>query len=126
MSQTPHQATSTRPIFTNPNFVLLWLAYGISAFGDHVSEMALLKLQHAMDPAITDTAHRNATMLFVFFAPFVLFGPFFGWVADRFSRKWIMVCCCIARAAILINLLAILHRIMQWYAPSLTPNDPMP
>ncbi|MBU1238167.1 hypothetical protein KJ865_00540, partial [Myxococcota bacterium] len=37
------------PIFLNRNFILLWCAYTVSALGDHLSEMALLDMQHALD-----------------------------------------------------------------------------
>ena len=126
MRQTQQHTTTASPIFTNPNFILLWLAYGISAFGDHLSEGALLKLQHALESAVTDTTRRNATMLFVFMAPFVIFGPLFGWLADRLPRKWIMVTCCIARAAIMFELLAVLIGIHRWYEPNWTADAPMP
>lgn len=118
-------AAPVRSIFLNPNFMLLWMAYGISAFGDHLSEMALLKLQHAMDAAVTDTTSRTAVMLFVFMCPFVLFGPVFGWLADQLPRKWIMIGCCVARASIMFQLLLILTHIHQWYEPHAAPDAPM-
>ncbi|OQY96048.1 MAG: hypothetical protein B6D36_19850, partial [Planctomycetes bacterium UTPLA1] len=89
MTDAARQAAGS--LLSNRNFILLWIAYGISAFGDHLSEMALLSLQHALDPGVTDVTRRQAIMLFVFMFPFFAFGPVFGMVADRLPRKWIMV-----------------------------------
>src|SRR5262245_6640922 len=100
----------TRPpsLLYNRNFILLWIAYGISAFGDHLSEMALLSMQNALDPAITDVTRRSAIMVFVFFIPFVLLGPFLGSLADRFSRRTIMIAADIARAIIMFEMFTLL------------------
>src|SRR5258708_390492 len=104
-------------LLANRNFVLLWAAYGISAFGDHLSEMALLKLQNALDPGVMDVTRRQAVMLFVFMFPFFLFGPVFGALADRLPRKWIMVSADVVRAAIIFEMLFLLTRIHHWLAP---------
>ena len=85
----------------NRNFVLLWAAYGISAFGDHLSEMALL--QRAGGFARDDITRVQALMTFSFFAPFVFLGPLAGWWADRFSRKWTMVAADLIRAAAIFS-----------------------
>ncbi|HWL93058.1 MAG TPA: hypothetical protein VNT79_05960, partial [Phycisphaerae bacterium] len=53
-------------LLANPNFILLWLAYGISALGDHLSEMGLLKLQNALEKDVTDIVRRQAAMTFWF------------------------------------------------------------
>jgi len=105
------------PLFANRNFIMLWLAYGVSAFGDHLSEFALLKLQNALDPAVTDVTRRQAIMLFIFMLPFVVFGPVFGWVADRLPRKWIMIFADVVRAVIMFEMLAILTGIHQRVSP---------
>ena len=57
----------------NRNFVLLWAAYGVAAFGDHLSEMALLKERRAFDRE--DLTRVQALITFGFFLPFVLLGP---------------------------------------------------
>ncbi|MBN2445273.1 MAG: MFS transporter [Phycisphaerae bacterium] len=86
----------------NPNFVLLWAAYGISAFGDHLSEMALLRESGGFDR--DDITRVQALMTFCFFLPFVFIGPLAGWWADRFSRKWTMVVSDFLRAAIVFSI----------------------
>lgn len=108
------------PLYRNRNFILLWLAYGVSAFGDHVSEMALLKMQNALDPSVTDVTRRNAIMLFAFMAPFFCLGPIFGWLADRLPRRAIMVAADLIRAVVIFEMFAILSGIHQWlgHAPA--------
>ena len=89
-------------LIRNRNFVLIWAAYGISALGDHLSEMALLKERGGFDRL--DITRVQALMTFGFFLPFVLFGPLAGWWADRFSRKWTMIGADLARAGVMITL----------------------
>lgn len=91
-------------LIRNRNFVLLWAAYGISALGDHLSEMALLKERGGFDR--TDITRVQALLTFGFFLPFVLIGPFAGWWADRFSRKWTMIGSDVVRAGVMISLVA--------------------
>lgn len=106
-------AVADVPLYRNRNFILLWLAYGVSAFGDHVSEMALLKMQDALDPSVTDVTRRNAIMLFAFMAPFFCFGPIFGWLADRLPRRAIMVAADLIRAVVILEMFAILTGIHE-------------
>ncbi|MFH1418429.1 MAG: MFS transporter [Planctomycetota bacterium] len=101
------------PIFLNRNFILLWCAYTVSALGDHLSEMALLDMQHALDRP--DSTRIMAIMTFVFFLPFFLFGPAMGWLADRWPRKRIMIMADLVRAAAL----AMLFVFFQWLFKSL-------
>jgi 1-acyl-sn-glycerol-3-phosphate acyltransferase len=95
-------------LLQNGNFILLWIAYGISAFGDHLSELALLKMQNALDPGVTDVTRRNAIMLFAFMFPFFALGPVFGSLADRVSRRGVMILADIVRAVIMFEMFRIL------------------
>ena len=83
----PRHATLPDLLFRNRNFVLLWAAYAVSAFGDHLSEMGLLDLQDALAEQRHDATRVQAVMLFAFMAPFFLLGPAMGWLADRLPRK---------------------------------------
>ena len=86
----------------NRNFVLLWAAYGVAAFGDHLSEMALLKERNAFQ---SDYLTRiQALITFGFFLPFVVIGPFAGWWSDRFSRRTTMIAADLIRAVIVFNM----------------------
>ncbi|HVP10344.1 MAG TPA: MFS transporter [Phycisphaerae bacterium] len=121
-----HAGTSpSGSIFSNRNFILLWAAYGVSALGDHLSEMGLLKLQDALDPAKTDTTRIKAVMIFVFMLPFFALGPVCGWIADRLPRKWIMIAADVVRAAIMVEMLAILTGLHRWLLPA-GPHGPLP
>jgi len=64
-------------LLRNRNFILLWCAYAVSAMGDHLSEMAILKTQNALDAQVDMTA-LNARMTFTFFLPFFLFSAAAG------------------------------------------------
>ncbi len=95
----------------NVNFVCLWAAYGISAIGDHLSEMALLQTQGGLKRE--DITRLQALIQFGFFLPFVLFAPLAGWWADRFSRKWTMIAADILRAGVMASLTVA----VPWLAP---------
>jgi 1-acyl-sn-glycerol-3-phosphate acyltransferase len=110
----PPGAPAGPPLFVNRNFILLWLAYGISAFGDHVSRMALLKMQDALDPGVTDVTRRIAIMLFAFMTPFFLLGPVFGWLADRLPRRALMITADLVRAVVIFEMFSILMGVNTW------------
>ena len=81
--------------------MLLWAAYGVSAMGDHIAELAVLKQMNAMeDPNIT---RLYAMILFVFMVPFFVFGPINGILADRLPRRGIMVFADVIRAVLFFN-----------------------
>ncbi|HSW44145.1 MAG TPA: MFS transporter [Phycisphaerae bacterium] len=88
-------------LLRNRGFVLLWAAYGISAMGDHISEMALLKTQDALNsPRLTQL---EALITFMFMLPFFVLGPFNGLLADRLPRRGLMIFADLVRAAIMLN-----------------------
>ena len=86
----------------NRNFVLLWCAYGISAMGDHISEMAILKTQNVLDKA-KDVTPLNARMTFMFFVPFFLLGPIAGVLADRLPRRLVMISADVIRCGLMLG-----------------------
>ncbi|MHC5111533.1 MAG: hypothetical protein ACYTHJ_16825, partial [Planctomycetota bacterium] len=70
MSHPQHDYDSLpRNLLYNRNFVLLWCAYAISAFGDHLSEMAILKTQNIVSSEV-DVTPLTARMDFMMFLPF--------------------------------------------------------
>ena len=99
----------------NRNFVLLWAAYGISAVGDHLSEMALLVERHALEGE--HATRIQALITFGFFIPFVVLGPLAGWWADRFSRKWTMIGTDILRAGVMGSLIWTVAPLVRWLEP---------
>ena len=87
-------------LLTNRNFVLLWCAYGISALGDHLSEMAILKTQDALAEG-AEVTQMTARMTFMFFVPFLMLAPITGLLADRLPRRGIMVIADLARCGLM-------------------------
>lgn len=71
--------------------------------GDHLSEMAILKSLDGLNPDV-DITPLTARMTFFMFVPFLLLSTVAGGLADRFSRRGIMVFADIARAAIVFEL----------------------
>ncbi len=100
-------------LLRNHNFILLWCAYGVSAMGDHLSEMAILKTQNALNPDV-DIAPLSARMMFMFFVPFFLLGPLTGALADRYPRRTLMVVADISRAALLLPFAALIAWTTNW------------
>ena len=98
----PAQASLPFWLVANRNFVLLWLAAGISALGDHLSEMALLQKLGGLERP--DVTRIQALLTFGFFLPYVLLGPIAGWWADRFSRRGTMVLSDLLRAVVMLSL----------------------
>lgn len=99
-SEAPREQRRTR-LWHNGNFILLWCAYGVSALGDHISEMAILKTQHALDES-TDVTPLTARMAFMFFVPFFLLGPITGLLADAFPRRGLMIFADLVRCGIML------------------------
>lgn len=112
-------------ILRNRNFILLWLAYGISALGDHLSELGLLKMQNAMESDVQNTVRLQAILGFAFMLPFFLLGPFSGWLSDRLPRKWIMFTVDLVRAAIMIEMFWLLMRMQRALDPAATAETPL-
>jgi len=89
-------------LLRNTSFLLLWAAYGISAFGDHLSELGLmreLRIEHSSRQVQT-----QALMTFLFFVPFFGAGWLTGAVADRLPRRLVMIGADLARASIVLAL----------------------
>ncbi len=103
----------TTSLLRNRNFVLLWSAYAISALGDHLSEMAILKTQNALSAEVDVTA-LNARMAFMFFLPFFVFAPPFGWLADRLSRRLLMISADLIRCAIMFFFASLIGWTQSW------------
>lgn len=91
-----------RGLLSNANFWLLWWAVGISAFGDHLSELGLMRLLELDRRA--DQVRIQAQMTFAFFLPYFFLGPFAGWMADRFSRRAMMILADLVRAGIVASI----------------------
>lgn len=106
----PHPSTG---LLRNRNFVLLWSAYGISALGDHLSEVALLKTQNALNAEV-DVTPLNARMAFLFFLPFLVCAPLTGWLADRLPRRALMISADLTRCVIMFCFASLVLWTQPW------------
>ncbi len=97
----------------NRNFVLLWCAYGISAVGDHLSEMAILKKLGVLDAGV-DVTPLNARMGFMFFVPFFILAPLAGVIADRLPRRLVMISADLVRCVILFGFGSLIALTSDW------------
>ncbi len=113
-----------RSLLTNRNFILLWCAYGISAMGDHLSEMAILAHQNALDESVNITPIQ-ARMTFVLMVPFFLLTALTGVIADRYSRRMIMITADLCRAAIMLIFLALIQFGTTWLGETWGPVSPL-
>ena len=95
-------ARSGPSLLRNRNFLLLFCAYGISAFGDHLSEAGLLQEMGIGEGQ--EKTRIGALMLFFFFLPYVLLGPLAGAVADRLPRRLIMIMADVFRGLIALGI----------------------
>lgn len=112
-SSSPSEPTPPTSLLGNRNFVLLWCAYAVSAMGDHLSEMAILKTQHAVNSDV-DVTPLTARMTFMFFVPFFLLGPFAGLLADRLPRRGIMITADAIRCAVMLGFVGLLGWMQDW------------
>lgn len=99
-------------LIRNRNFLLLWLAAGVAAIGDHLSEMALLYERGGLER--DDVTRVQALLSFGFFLPYVLLAPLTGWWADRFNRKWTMFATDLLRAAVAASLIVSVPLLIGW------------
>lgn len=107
------EPTSPLPLRYNRNFLMLWCAYGISAMGDHLSEVAILKTKNILDQSV-DATPTTARMTFMFFLPFLFIGPFAGVLADRFPRRGLMIGADLARFGVMLAFGALLQATASW------------
>ncbi len=100
-----------RPAFRN-----LWLGACVSLAGDWFSLIALYTLLQEY----TGSGEAIGVMLAARWIPSVLFGPLTGVVADRFSRRKIMVICDLLRVVVVFGFLLIQSKDDVWLVYALT------
>lgn len=79
---------------TNPQFLRLWAGLSTSGLGDWVGYTALTLYMYK----VTGSAEALAILVIMRSLPVLLFGPLAGVVADRFSRRRIMIISDLMRA----------------------------
>ena len=81
-----------------PLFAKLYVAQTISLLGDAFTWVGIALL--AFEFGGGQSAQILATALTLRVTAFIIFGSFSGVIADRFNRKWIMICADLARIVI--------------------------
>ena len=79
----------------------MWTSAAASGFGDRLVQLAAWSML-GVHLAGTDASSIQAGVSFFFFLPYVLLGPWAGWLADTLPRKWILLFCDESRATILL------------------------
>lgn len=105
---------TTRQLFQNRNFLLLWLAHTISAFGDAITNLTLLILINAL----TGSTAAIATMTILLAIPQVTIGLLGGVYADRWDRRRILLVSDLVRGVLVLGFLLVdsAERIWWLYA----------
>ncbi|MCE0523855.1 MAG: MFS transporter [Methylacidiphilales bacterium] len=96
--------TTFRSILGEKNFARLWYGQIISSMGDRFYQFALLYVILGIKQGI-DVGKDSARVTFCAMLPGLLLAPLYGWVVDRFSRRWVMFYADLARAAMTLSFL---------------------
>jgi MFS family permease len=96
--------TSFRSILGEKNFALLWYGQIISSMGDRFYQFALLSVILGIKAGL-DVGKDSARVTFCAMLPGLLLAPLYGWIVDRFSRRWVMFYSDLARAVLTLSIL---------------------
>ena len=100
----------------NRNFRLLWLGQVVSQMGDWFDTIAV----YTIALQLTGSSRSVALIMVARFLPSVVMGPLSGVVADRFSRRSIMITSDILRAIVVLGFLFIRRPDQMWLVYVLT------
>jgi len=96
--------TSFRSILGEKNFALLWYGQIISSMGDRFYQFALLYVILGIKQGL-DAGKDSARVTFCAMLPGFLLAPIYGWIVDRYSRRWVMFYADLARAGLTLTIL---------------------
>ncbi|MCE0483796.1 MAG: MFS transporter [Methylacidiphilales bacterium] len=96
--------TSFRNILGERNFARLWYGQIISSMGDRFYQFALLYVILGIKEGL-DAGKDSARVTFCAMLPGLLLAPLYGWIVDRFSRRWVMFWSDVARAVLTLSIL---------------------
>jgi MFS family permease len=105
----PREHGSFRAVLGNYAFLRLWIAQAVSQTANSMVDFSLL-LRVGQTVEYHNVAQANTAVSFVILAfslPAVIFGPIAGAVADRVSRRNLMVITNVARAALVMLFLLV-------------------
>src|SRR5476649_2076199 len=94
--------TSFRSILGERNFARLWYGQIISSMGDRFYQFALLYVILGIQQGL-DVGKDSARVTFCAMLPGLLLAPLYGWLVDRYPRKWVMFGSDLARAALTLS-----------------------
>src|SRR5277367_6973625 len=97
-------STSFRSILRERNFARLWYGQIISSFGDRFYQFALLSVILGIKAGL-DVGKDSARVTFCAMLPGFLLAPLYGWIIDRYSRRWVMFYADLARAGLTLSIL---------------------
>ena len=100
----------------NRDFRLLWLGQVVSQLGDWFNTIALYTL--VLD--LTGSGGSIGFLLVARFLPTVVLGPLAGVVADRFSRRAVMIWSDLLRAGVVLGFLLVRRPEHMWLVYALT------
>src|SRR5918911_392434 len=100
----------------NRSFRLLWLGQVVSQLGDWFDTLALFTIVLKL----TGSGRAIGLVLVARFVPSVVVGPLSGVIADRFSRRTIMIASDVARAVVVLGFLFVRRPEHVWLVYVLT------
>src|SRR5258706_3546451 len=100
----------------NRSFRFLWLGQVVSQMGDWFDTIAV----YTITLRLTGSSRSVALIMVARFLPSVVMGPLSGVVADRFSRRSIMITADFLRAVVMIGFLFVRRPDQIWLGYVLT------
>ena len=100
----------------NRQFRMLWLGQVVSQMGDWFDTIAV----YTLALQLTGSSRSVALIMVARFLPSVVMGPLSGVVADRFSRRSIMIASDIMRALVVLGFLFVRRPDQMWLVYVLT------
>ncbi|MEE9213137.1 MAG: MFS transporter, partial [Phycisphaeraceae bacterium] len=96
----PAGSQNSVTLWRNISFLLMWSSVAASGFGDRLIMLAAEPMLGVYDKDVS-AAKISAGIQFFFLLPYMVLTVVGGWLADRLPRKWLMLGCDEARAAVL-------------------------
>src|SRR5450755_549484 len=100
----PPASASFWSILAEKNFARLWYGQIISSMGDRFYQFALLYVILGIKQGL-DAGKDSARVTFCAMLPGFLLAPLYGWIVDRYSRRWVMFYADVARAGLTLSIL---------------------
>jgi MFS family permease len=106
----------TKLLRGNREFRMLWLGQVVSQMGDWFDTIAV----YTIVLKLTGSGRAVALIMVARFLPSVVFGPLSGVIADRFSRRSIMITADLLRAVVVLGFLFVRRPDQMWLVYTLT------